>query len=793
MKYITTLLLCLTLGIAHSQKTYILKGTVKDDVEKEPLIGATVSIDYGDQADFTDSNGNFTFVLPRKTVVITVRYVGYVPFRREVTLPLNDLDIELKLVENTLQEIIVSGVENQTVRRPIMGLSTLSMKTVEKLPSALGEVDLLKGLQMLPGISSVGEASNGVNVRGGTTDQNLMLLEDAPIFNPTHMFGLFSAFPSEAITSFDLYKGNVPARYGGRTAGILDIKLANPSMDKFKMQGGISFVSNKLMAEIPIVKKKIALLVAGRGSFNDFLFPIVSDQLKDLKAKFADGAAKLFYQINDKNTLSLSTYYSYDFFQTEILGTIGNINASSSQFQYETANFSGKWFYNISSKANIQTTLVSSNYQPNTLLPELNSKNVVKIKQNIDYKQLKSNLNIYEGKHNFEIGIDAIRYSINPGEIVPGTSESVLAITTPIENGIELGASFEDVIELNSKAKISLGLRYSHYLSMGPSAVNIYKENEPKNQISVLETIQYNKGEVAQSYGGLEPRIGFSYLLNESSSIKGGYNLARQYLQVISNTTTPIPTSRWKLSDLNIKPQVSQLASLGYFKNLSGNIYEVSIEAYYRKTNNIIDYKPGADFLLNPTPETEILQGVNSSYGTELMISKKKGEFTGWINYTYARSLNQVDEGPLLSQRVNFGQKYAANYDRPHTVNAALIINQGVHHDFSFNFTYSTGRPFTSPEGYIKYSNQVLPFYFLRNNNRLPDYHRLDFAWNIYNPNMRNRKFKGNFAFTIYNLYARKNAYSVFFRPLGNASKPYKLTIFGAPILSLAYKFKFNY
>jgi hypothetical protein len=269
--------------------------------------------------------------------------------------------------------------------------------------------------------------------------------------------------------------------------------------------------------------------------------------------------------------------------------------------------------------------------------------------------------------------------------------------------------------------------------------------------------------------------------------------MARQYLQIVSNTTTPIPTSRWKLSDQNIQPQVSQLISAGFFRDTRGSIVEFSGELYYRSTSHIIDYKPGADFLLNATPETEILQGVNKSYGAELMFSKKKGEVTGWLNYTYARTLNKIDEGPFPEQRINFGNWYASNYDRPHTINASVVINQGEHHDFSFNFTYSSGRPFTSPQGYIRYANQVLPFYFNRNDVRLPDYHRLDFAWNIYNPQLRRKKFKGNFAFSVYNLYGRKNAYSVFFRSEGNLLKPYKLTIFGAPILSLSYKFTFNY
>ncbi|KPM48040.1 TonB-dependent receptor [Jiulongibacter sediminis] len=793
MRLLIAVLFLILTGPLAAQETFLFKGIVTDSLDGEPLVGATVTIDFGDQTDFVNEKGEFTFVLPRKKVVAVVRYVGYLPYRQTINLPEENLKVKMRRVENQLQEVIVSGLGSETVKRPVLGVSTLSVKAIEKLPTALGEVDILKGLQMLPGISSVGEASNGVNVRGGTTDQNLFLLDDGPIFNPTHMFGLFSAFPSEAVTSFDLYKGNVPARFGGRAAAVLDVKLANPDLSKFKMQGGISLVSNKLKMDIPIIKNKMGLMVAGRGSFNDFLFPIISDQLRDLKAKFGDGAAKLFYQINDKQTLTLSSYYSYDFFQTEMLGTIGNINASASQFEYSTRNFSGKWFWALSDKANIQTTLVSSYYQPSTLLPENNSDNTVEIKQSIDYQQAKTNLNLYQGKNNIEMGLDVVKYSINPGQILPGMSESVLPLSTPVEQGVEMGFSLEDVIDLNDRTSFSLGLRYSHFLSLGPSDVRVYTENEPRDTRSLSETITYAKGEVAQSYGGFEPRAGLRFSLSDRSSIKLGYNMARQYLQIVSNTTTPIPTSRWKLSDLNIKPQVSQLYSVGYFQDSPGSVFEFSTELYYRNTDNIIDYKPGADFLLNSTPETEILQGINRSYGAEFMFSKKKGEVTGWVNYTYARSLNQVNEGPKQDQQVNFGQWYAANYDRPHTLNASMVINQGEHHDFSFIFTYSTGRPFTSPQGYISYNNQILPFYFNRNDIRLPDYHRLDFAWNIYNPKLRNKKFKGNFAFSIYNLYGRKNAYSVFFRSENNKLNPYKLTIFGAPILSLAYKFTFNH
>jgi hypothetical protein len=328
---------------------------------------------------------------------------------------------------------------------------------------------------------------------------------------------------------------------------------------------------------------------------------------------------------------------------------------------------------------------------------------------------------------------------------------------------------------------------------MGPGSYRTYQEGFPREELALLDTVFINKGQVQQSYGGFEPRVGMRYQFDKNKSLKFGYNLMRQYLQVITNTTTPLPTSRWKTSDLYIKPQISSLYTLGYFQELKDNIYEFSVEAYWRQTNNIVDFKPGADFLLQEYPESQLLQGINKSYGLEFMISKKKGEMTGWLNYTYSRSFNKVNEGFGPSLQINQGDWYTANYDRPHSANATVVINQGKHHDFSFNFTYSTGRPFTMPQGFILYQDRSYPFYSLRNNARIPDYHRLDFSWNIYNPSMdENKRWKGNWTFTVYNLYGRKNAYSVFLKNQGTAIKANKLTVFGAPIISLSYNFKFQ-
>lgn len=801
MKNIKTLFLLITICLflsknSFSQSYFTITGTVKDSTENSILPNATININYGQKLILADAQGNFKFTIKQGELILVVKYVNYMPYRLRMIVKENtNLEVFLKEVSSNLDQVTVSSKSgDNNVKRPLMGVSTLNIKELKRMPTVLGEIDILRGLQMLPGVTSVGEASNGVNVRGGTTDQNLMLLDEAPIFNPTHMFGLFSAFPSDAISAFDLYKGNVPARYGGRAAAVLDVSIANPSLTKAKAQFAIGLVSNKAMLDLPIIKDKLGILVAGRLAINDFLLPLVSDRLNDIKAKFADGSAKLFYRINNKNTFTFTAYNSVDFIQTNILGSINDINSTATQFDYRTMNYSGKWLKVINDKLNIQTVVVSANYTPQTILPQLNSDNKVKIYQDIKYKQLKTNINYSKNKHKVETGFDVSYYDINPGELKPGTSTSVSSIKTPKENGLEIGGFLEDEFELTKKLTISAGIRYSNYNTFGPNTFKKYAENLEKSESTVVDSVVFEKGKSAQAYAGFEPRLGLNFAINSESSIKMGFNMMRQYLQVISNTTTPIPTSRWKSSDLNIKPQVSQLFSIGYFRNLNDNIYEISTEAYYKTTNNIIDYKPGASFLLQKNIETELLQGINKSYGLELMFSKKKGEFTGWANYTYARSLNKVNEGLSNTQQINYGNWYATNYDRPHTFNASVVIAQTKMHDFSFNFTYSTGRPFTVPGAFIQTEKDGprYPFYTNRNNARIPDYHRLDFSWNIYNPKNLTKKYKGNWNFTVYNLYGRKNAYSVFIRNDGKVSNSYKLTIFGAPILSLAYNFKFE-
>ncbi len=784
------------LAVAGQSSLPQVSGTVRDSATGQPLAGAAIVIDYRKRITGTTTNaqGYFAVELPIGQHILVARLIGYTPVRKELRITNEPimLDVAMISVASQLEEVVVTtkGLD-QTVRQPMLGVSQLNVNALKKLPSALGEVDLLRGLQMLPGVTSVGEASNGVNIRGGTTDQNLILLDDTPIFNPTHMFGLFSVFPPDVLSTVDLYKGNVPARFGGRAASVLDVALRTPNLDKFSLSGGVSVVSNKLTIDIPIVKGKFGILVAGRGAFNDFLLPIVSDRLANIRARFGDGVVKAFWRVNDHNTLTVTGYASKDLFRTDLLANLPNVNGTATRYDHQTVNVMARWFRTLSPRLNLQTTGVYAQYVPRILSPELTG-NVVTLRSSVLQRQVKSNLNYQLENQKLEVGVSGTHYRLEPGTLLPGQSESVQYVTTPTENALELALHTDYERSVGPRLAISAGLRYSEFLSLGPSLVRHYAAGETRDNVSVMDSTRYGAGQITQSYGGFEPRLGLRYTLGPNASLKLGYNLMRQYLQVVTNTTTPLPTSRWKTSDPNIKPQVSQLLTVGYFLSFKKNIYEFTAESYWRATRHIIDYRPGADFLLQPYPETQLLQGESRAYGIETMISKKKGELTGWLNYTYARTLNQVYEGPTVEENVNGGAWYRANYDRPHTVNANITIDVDRHNSFGFTFAYSTGRPYSSPTGFVTIDGAQYPYYGVRNNQRLPAYHRMDFTWNIYNPSMRNRRWEGRWALTLYNLYGRKNAYSVFFKAEDGKTNAYQLQIFAAVIPSLSYNFVFR-
>lgn len=769
-----------------SSELFDLKGYIVNEAnEAVPL--ASISLGTDQTQVPCDDKGYFTMTLRGGTYGIVIKSIGYLSERFAFTINSDTtIRVTLKSVINQLEQVVISGDRgNDNIRKPV-GVAQLNTKVLKRIPAAFGETDLLRGLQMLPGVSTVGEASNGINVRGGTTDQNLLLLDETPIFNPTHMFGLFSVFPPDAVSKAELYKGNAPSRFGGRASSVLDVTLENPSLDSFGLEAGIGLVSSRVKLNIPIAEDKLGILVTGRGAFTDFLLPLISKKnFANTRANFQETSLKGLYRPNDKNSFFLSGYYSNDFFQTDLLGTIGNINAEVTQNAYNTLNLNLRHFYSFNSQLSLSSAVSYVDYKPKLLLPERGNNNTVELQSGIYFRQARSTLDYQTKTHQAKIGISSAHYRINPGELVPNASPSVNPIKTNVEYGIESALFAEDNFNLTPQLAASVGLRYSLFMALGPSDVRQYESGSPLSLATLTGSTIYEKGDIIKTYGGLEPRIGLRYDISKSTSIKAAYNLMRQYIQTVSNTTTPLPTSRWKTSDTHILPQISHALSLGWFHNFPDNIYEMSVEAYYRSTQNIVEFKQGANLLLQQYPETELLIGTNQSFGTEWMLSKKKGDWTGWLSYTFARSLNQV-------ALINDGSKFPSNFDRPHSLNAFWNLNYNQFHNFSFTFTYTTGRPYSSPSGLFNFQGTSYPFYPARNNDRLPAYHRLDFSWNILTTLKEEKRWKNYWTFSVYNLYGRGNPYSIFYSNQKGFLKSYSLKIFAAPIVSLTYNARFR-
>jgi hypothetical protein len=565
--------------------------------------------------------------------------------------------------------------------------------------------------------------------------------------------------------------------------------MIEPSLEKFKMDGGIGPVSNRVLLEVPLIKNKLSFLVAGRASFNDFWFKLLAPvSFKNTRANFYDVANKIYFKPNAKNTISLSTYFSQDFYRVDSLFSLENVVAKQTDFRYGHTNASLRWNHYFNPKTSLEVVGAFSNYKTNTLSPD--SVNQIDLKNYIQYKNFKVNLDYSPNeKHRTNLGFSVTQYDLSPGVLNKDIVSKIATVELASEKSMELALYADDEFKLNDKLTIQYGLRYTQFLNIGPSQIRKYQEGEPRSSITLVSS--ENKEGVAKMYGGFEPRITAVYLLNPVSSIKFGYNRTQQFLNLVTNNTTPLPTSRWKISDENVLPQRSNFLSLGYFKTYNENVWEASLETYFRDTQNNIDYVSGANLQLNTAIETQLLQGRGRAYGAEFMISKKKGELTGWFSYTYARSF-QLTNGLFAEQRINNGNWYASNFDKPHSVNVVLNATPDKHNSFSFIFAYNTGRPFSSPTGTYTLDGQQLPLYTARNNDRIPDYHRLDFSWTITNPSMRERRWEGSWIFTVYNVYGRANAYSVFFTNGQSGTKVYQLSVFANPLVSLAYNFKFK-
>jgi len=783
-------ILCL-FAINGQSQNFDLHINVKDDSTSEVLEFATVSINPCSCGGASDENGIIELSLPIDSYQLISSYLGFQNDTTNVYLDKN-MSIDIFLTSNGIQldNVTITGENTRgNIERTVMGVQQLSISKMKLLPAAFGEVDVLSSLSMLAGVGSAGEASNGLSVRGGSLDQNLVLLDYAPIFNPTHLFGLFSIFTPDAVGEVELYRSNMPSKYGGRISSIVDVKVKNPSANKMIISGGLGLSSTRLAIETPIIKDKLYALASTRMFYNDFLFTFV-ENLKNTKANFIDGTVKLKYLANDRNSFYFTGFASHDFYQLDISSQITSISSSSNQYDYSTLNGTLNWIRTLDNNAFLRTTLLSSNYAPKILFPEEKSENVISFESKVQTQSLQSEYTkTINTNWSYAGGLQLYRITVSPGLFDPGSAEGLQKVELPKETSYELAAFINVDWTPTEKLSMSLGLRYTQFLLVGPYEQAEYENDDLEN---ISNVVVFNNGGIVQSYQGLEPRFGMRYKFSENSSIKASYALTRQYLQNIYNSTTPLPTSRWKTSDPYIAPQTGHTYSLGYYKNLKAKNIVLSTEAYYRTIDNVLDFKPGADFFLQQFIESDVVQGVGKTYGLELSLEKTQGKAYGWINYTYSKSQRKFN-AIEISDRINNNQWFNSDFDRPHVFNATLNTKLNDHNTFSFNFTYQTGRPYSIPNATFNVNSVLVPIYLERNNARLPDYHRLDFSWRIHNITTNTEKrFKGDWIFTIYNLYGRTNAFNRYFGGLPGASRTNQISIFNSTLFSLSYNFKFK-
>lgn len=773
---------------------------LKNSLTNEPLPNANIFIMPCSCGGASNENGELTIKLKQGEYTVRTSYVGFNENLQNIVLE-EDTIIEVFLEEENevLSEVVVRAKKrNELLESPQMGVLQLNAQEIKKMPAALGEFDVLRSVTLMPGVNNSGEISNGISVRGGSLDQNLLLYDYAPVFNPTHLFGLFSVFTPDALSSVDIYRANIPARYGGRSTSVLDIKVRNPYVDKFKLSGGVGLVSSRLTVETPLVKDKLMVMAGIRAGLSDFLLPIFSERLKNTKARFYDSTIKLLYLPTEKDQISFTGFYSKDFYQLDLITKVENINAENNQYDFKTLNGTLNWSHTFNEKVSLKTIFVASNYSPKNIFPELENTNEIEYKSGIHYLSLISEVSKkVSDKLDYYTGVQLNNYKINPGELDPGLSNGVLPVNLLEENSYELSGYANANWKPKRNLTLSAGLRYNYFQFNGPYVLNSYDE---AGEV-VIESNFIEKGKKVKSYNNLEPRLGVNFKIDESTSVKASYANANQYLQNVYNSTTPLPTSRWKTSDSFIKPQSSNAYGLGVYKDLKNNEIEVGVEGYFRSSKNNLTYRPGADFFLAESIEQSVAQVEGKAYGVELSFKKKVGNVNGWLNYTWSRSLLRSDE-ENLSNRINNNNWFSSDFDRPHIINASVNIIADKYNTVSFNFTGQTGRPYTIANGVFEFEDINVPIFLERNNDRLPTYHRLDFSWKVTYSKKKNPRWVGDWTFTVYNVYGRKNAYSRFYSQRdGNLDKDffggfplgsYQLEVSNSPILALTYNFTFQ-
>tara|TARA_R110002049_G_scaffold41385_3_gene124668 strand:+ start:6124 stop:8877 length:2754 start_codon:yes stop_codon:yes gene_type:complete len=770
-------------NINSNQSTFILSGTLKNENTNEPIQNMVISIKDKNSNTVTNSKGYFSIEVPAGLIILETKLFGYEDIQKEIIVYGNG-SIKLNVSESAqqLDEVIIESNANKNIKDAVVGITKINTAGIKNIPVVLGERNILKVATTLPGIKTAGEGAIGYNVRGGRADQNLILLDDAILYNPSHFLGFFSALNPFTTGSADIYKGSIPVEFGGRLSSVFDIKTKDGNQEKLTGEGSIGPITANLSIETPLIKNKSSLVAGIRATYSDWVLKLLDEEsLKNSQASFYDGVIKYNHKINEKNNIKSTLYYSNDVFSI----------TTDSIFSYNNLLASVKWDHTFNAKNKGELIAVSSQYKYGIEF-EANANTDFDFDYTINESQIKLKMKyLHSKKHKFDYGISSKLYRINPGNIKPlGSNSIVEKKSINEEKGLESAIYVSDLFEVNDKLLLDFGLRYSVFTALGKSTQNIYQSGVPKNSETVINTRDFGNNEAIKTYGAPELRLSLRYFLSPSISVKASYNKTIQYLHLLSTNTTVSPTDTWKLSDLNIKPQIADQFALGFYKNFEDSGFELSIEGYYKKMSNLLDYKVGAELILNENIEQELLQGEGKAYGAEILIKKEKGKLNGWLGYSYSRALVKLDSD-ILQERVNDGEFFPANYDKPHDISLVANYKLTERYSISTNFTYQTGRPITYPVGKFIFAGEEQVLYSDRNQFRIPDYYRLDLGINI-EGNHKIKKLAHSFwNISVYNVLGRNNPFSVFFVTENGKIQAYKTSVFSIPVPTITYNFKF--
>ena len=758
-----------------------ISGFINDAETGQPLFGSTVLVNESNQGTTTDVNGYFELNLPVGEHKIEVSNVGYNNDQINAILQ-SDAEINISLVSdsNTLEEVVIKGIREKVSESEAQSRNIVTMETIKYVPALMGEKDIVKSIELLPGINSTGEGANGYSVRGGNAGQNLIILEDAPLYNSSHLFGLFSVFNPGLVESAIIYKGALPAYYGGRVSSVMDVGLKNGLNKKWDGEIGIGLLTSRMHLE-GLISQKLSLVTGARISYVDrFLKKFNNADVREGSGGFYDVNIKSIYDHSEKDTFIFNGFTSRDDFTLP----------TGDDIFYGNRLFSAKWNRKHSEEIVSDFSLSYSNYYSS--ISSGDSLQTREVDNNISSFSTRANLTFYTYKnHTLNAGIENIFTNVNPGKIQQSNSLDSTSTQIEEERAIESALYVSDEIVLNERTTLSVGLRVSGFFQLGPGTEFFYQENEPKRVSTISNSFEYGSGEIMESYIGLEPRIFFNHTLSSNTTLKLNVGRSRQYLYLVSNSASVSPLSIWKLSDAHLKPQVADQVAIGLSKTIGRKAIELTTEVFYRKIKNLPDYKNGAELLTNQNLERALVSGTGRAYGLEFQLLKKYGRLSGWLAYAYVRSQNRMNS-TIRENRINEGEIYSSDNDRPHSISASGDYLLTRLWSLSFNWVYTSGRPMSIPNAIYYHDQMQVAYYSNRNEYRIPDYHRLDLSLNWKGTSLKiKKKWDVNWSVALYNVYGRANAYSIFFERDRDRLQGKKLTILSDPVPSVSCIIKF--